>query len=572
MTPTSVTPTQIQFTVPANADSGYLTVQAFNTGLPPGDNTNVSTPRPFNIYYFTNHEDMTHFVVDLNHDAWVTERGTSATADKLYKINHTTGAIKTFTALNEAVGLPIDSAGNLYISNSINQSTNQGTIRRIDTTGALFSWGAAGSTTFPVYSYAMAIDPLNNTPASLTVYDLDGDNIDHPSQIRVVTAGSRSLYQSIGNAIPNPGGLDIDTTGHMFYTADAVTVQEMDISKLSVFSYTGADYNFSFPAQIAMEKGKKRFWVANKGIGEILRVSSDAALPPGPSRRKTQVKMSSLTSPRGIAYDADPTIDTNTGLAKNHLYVAEQTRVQRFRVYDTVWVSVHVMNQTLLSPDGLGRTELTQADMNSRITADFNVAREAWKQAGIELKLRGVDYFDDPNKNSHCGQISSSCTSNSPFPGWVALDNGPTVSTEASALFLHRSSNPKDINIYYVVAMWQLGPSAGIFASLNGITFTNDAVPGLNNDTASGIIISRYNSYTASPQTFAPRKTNSTPGHEIGHFLANNYDAGVLLGEHELPDTPFLMSRTGFDAIALTSGIINNIQTNSDESSFIDRF
>lgn len=230
---TSATSSQLSLAVPAMAASGEITI------ISP---TGVSEARKLDKLYLTGRNDLTHVCVDnvragCTHDVWVAERGAS---DRLHKINQLTGAVTSYTSWNEPVGLPQDSAGNMYYGNSTSSSTNQGTVWRLTQSGGSSTWAVAGSSgSDPVYSRAMAINPSNNNPSTLTVYVLDGNNIDHASSVRAVTPSIKSTYFTIGGTIPNPGGLAINGYQHMFFTR-TTSIEEIDELRSFVFSYDSA--------------------------------------------------------------------------------------------------------------------------------------------------------------------------------------------------------------------------------------------------------------------------------------------------------------------------------------------
>lgn len=540
----SATSSQCQLTVPAIAASGQLTVVS---------SSGVSQPRQLNKLYFKDHADLNHVSADSNHDVWVTERGTAVTSDKIYKINHTDGSVQSWGTLNECVGLPIDSAGNHYVGNSSIASSNKGTIWKVDSAGASTTWGNAGTaTTDPVYIRALAIDPLFNNPSALTVYALDGNNSDHSSNIRAVTIGGHYTYLSIGATIPNPGGLAINSSQHMFYTLSS-SIQEINSAKTFVFSYDST-FGISNPAQIDVESDT-RLWIANKGANNILRISTDA------DDRKYLEKISGLNIPQGVAFDHDPTIDPVSGLSKSYVYVAEKTQFSRFRVYDTVWISIKVLNETI-GNYGEYLPGMTKAELENFIMKDFELGKAILKQAGIELKLRGsIEWIADPNLSIEGHS-----------PGWVSRHGTlPGLTTELQNLFQDsRSANVHDINIYYVLAALDIDPVVPIISTIFGETFTNDTVPSMDNETESGIIITRAGNDLEDPPQIVRRTHHSILAHEILHFLM---DYPSVATEHDVPYSNYIMNIYDEpDRFTLGADHIDNVQNNSDESAFIERF
>lgn len=541
----SLTASQCQFTVPANAASGYLTVVS---------SSGVSQPRRFDKYYFKNHADLNHVSVDTNHDAWVAERGTATTSDMIYKINHTDGSFQNWGTLNECVGLPIDSGGNHYVGNSTSASSNRGTIWKVDSSGTSYTWGNAGTATSdPVYVRALAVDPTSNNPSTLTVYALDGNNTDHSSNIRAVTTTGHYTYLTIGGAIPNPGGLAINSSQHMFFTLSS-SIREIDNSQTYVFSYDSS-FGINNPAQIDVESDT-RIWIANKGGNNIIRISTDS------SDRKYLEKISGLSTPQGVTFDHDPAIDPVTGLSKSYIYVSEKTQFSRYRIYDTVWISIKVLNESIGSY-GSEFPAMTKTDMENFIMKDVEMARAILKQAGIDLKIRdSIQWIDDPN-------ISIEGHS----PGWVSRNSIlPGLTTELQNLFQDsRSSNVHDINVYYVLAALDVDLVPPSMATIFGEAFTNDTIPSLDNETESGIFITRVGNTLGDPPQIIRRIHHSILAHEILHFLMD-YPSNVA-EEHNVPDTSYIMDPYD-DPERFTIGTdhISNIQNNTDESAFIERF
>lgn len=93
----------------------------------------------------------------------------------------------------------------------------------------------------------------------------------------------------------------------------------------------------------------------------------------------------------------------------------------------------------------------------------------------------------------------------------------------------------------------------------------------MSNDTQSEIVIPRYAEFGGG--VYKLRKGKTTMAHEIVHFLLDNVDGGSGDGSEHALMVPFvLMSRTGGDAYPLRLDEITDMQTNSDENTFIDRF
>lgn len=551
----SLTASQCQFTVPANAASGYLTVVS---------SSGVSQPRRFDKYYFKNHTDLNHASVDTNHDAWVAERGTAATSDMIYKVNHTDGSFQNWGTLNECVGLPIDSGGNHYVGNSTSASSNRGTIWKVDSSGTSYTWGNAGTaTTDPVYIRALAVDPTSNNPSTLTVYALDGNNTDHSSNIRAVTTTGHYTYLTIGGAIPNPGGLAINTSQHMFYTLSS-SIREIDNSQAFVFSYDSS-FGINNPAQINVESDT-RIWVANKGSNNIIRLSTDS------SDRKYLEKISGLSTPQGVAFDHDPAIDPVTGLSKSYIYVSEKTQFSRYRIYDTVWISIKVLNETIAEhsiEDTLGHTAIFPAISREKQEAviynDIAKAKEIFKQAGIDLKVRGsIEWINDPNADEDPN-----------FRGIIYDYNTPYLTNEETTLFSSsRSSNPLDINIYYVFGITASQTGQNCLDMKWGETFTNDWISSMDNQTGSAIMICRCglsrDNETGDECDLERTGKDGALAHEIAHFLMDS------AGGEDLTDPDQIKNLMYYIGVAtqhdLNADQINNIQTNTDESEFIERF
>ena len=363
---------------------------------------------------------------------------------------------------------------------------------------------------------------------------------------RTTNNGQLLLYGALGGdtaAASRPAGLTFSTTGEFFFTAQS-TIQHYDASKNLVQAFTQAD-GLDHPAQIETDENDT-LWVANRDGNNVLRIRTD------PANKLIREKVSGITSPRGLAFDRDP--NTN----EPWLYVADQTEIYRFRVYDTVHVNITVLEEALMSP--LSGTVTSKADFEKRVRRDFNQARTIFTQCGIEMLLEGITFVADPNSDSGRVNASSVCT--------------PLPTPEMQMLLgTNRSANPLAINLYYINHFLILGMPI----PRNGESITNDCYTSLNNQTGGGVVIARFSALPAG--TLTGGAVDNTVAHEIGHFLLDSFMNPVGPGEHRdvgcgtNTNRFHIMHGTGCSTrYTLDPLECTDIRTNMDESEFVELF
>jgi hypothetical protein len=191
-----------------------------------------------------------------------------------------------------------------------------------------------------------------------------------------------------------------------------------------------------------------------------------------------------LSSPRGIALDQDVN-------GKTFAYVSEPTRVLKFPIYKTVFVSPWVAAGSGMA-SALVRTQIDRAN-------------RALEPCGIELKIRNdtVNFF------------SAGTLLDLQITNWTQAGNvcGPalTRSLDEQALLNNtawRSAEPTDLNLYFVRSF--TGPAG---STTTAETVTADCFSDVTDSTNSGII------FSVQLLTQYRKDSIRTVAHEIGHAL-----------------------------------------------------
>lgn len=312
----------------------------------------------------------------------------------------------------------------------------------------------------------------------------------------------------------------------------------------------------------------RKMWVANRGGNNIIKISTD------PTNRRYLEKVSGLTSPRGVAFDQDPTPDPVTGLNNCYVYVAEQTRFSRFRAYDTVWVHAVVLDETIAQhtlTDNAGNVvftlpSITREAMENQIQYDVKRANQVFKQAGIEVRLRDIQWIDDPTTP--------------PDPtnqqGIIMHYDAATLTDEESTLLSTARSaySPYDINVYYVAGLGHQTSTTppdthdeSYLFALWGFTYTDDWIAGMDNLTESGIVLCRAG-HKPSGVDYYVRTKDASLAHEIAHFLIDWTGAD----EHSTANGNLMNVSIARTAFTLDSAQINAILNQTESPGFIDHF
>lgn len=539
--------TQIQAEIPAHVISGNIVVQG-----PKG--TSQPQQKLFAVGLAANpaKDTLAHVAVDTNHNLFIADQGAS---DRIWKIDFASGAASTCTTFGNPVGLPRNESGRFTFGNDTWSSANVGTIRELDSAACTFvTWGASGTaTTDPVDPRALAYDKSGANDGWTFVLDHWGDRIRRKANgVGLDTNWLTGL--GLGGdtaAASRPGGFAFNTAGEFFFTAQS-NIRHYNAGKALVQSFTPAD-GLNHPAQIESE-GPQTIWVANRDANNVLRIRTN------PADKLVRVKVSGVTAPRGVALDRDPDTD------EPWVYVADQKEVYRFRVYDTVHLDVKVLQEALTSPSG---TVTSQATFEARVRRDLAKATAVYRQCGIDVVVDRVLFIPDPNSKQ--GQVEAG-----------VCGAGQPTTDEQQILAANRAQNPLAINVYYIRNYLQGNQTIGY----NGITYTNDCWPTLNNQTQGGFMVARYASYSAGG-ALTGGAIDNTAAHELGHFLLDNFNNGgpgniEHYGEGCDPQQDpqskrfRIMHGSGCSLrFRLTSGAgseCENIIANPDESSFVERF
>jgi hypothetical protein len=555
----SCSSTQIQAEIPARAVSGSVIVVS-----PNGVSTRQTKLFALGLRTNTVRQAQTHINVDANHNLFACDETLSF--NRIWRIDGTTGASSECANIGNPIGLP-RSGSKLYAGTESISPNNVGSVRELDVScSPLVNWGTTGTaTTDPVYARAMALDPSGNNPGYVFLLDHAGDRIrrrQNGANLDTMWLTNLGLGGTSAGA-SDPAGFTFNNAGQFFFTASPSKIEQYSAAKALVQEFTSAD-GLSRPAQVVFDEAQT-LWVANRDANNVLRIRTD------PMNKLVRQKISGVTAPRGLAFDRDPV--TNNAV----MYVADQTEVYRFRVYDSVHLNVKVLNEALVSPSGV-RT--SQADFQARVVRDANFAADAFKQCGIEVVLDGVTFIADPNAAANGGD------------GSVLRDGATALTTEENILLgTSRSPNSFAVNLYYVHHFAEpnpLPPPMQRTAVLNGFTYTNDYFTGIPNN-RTGIIVARFTAPFGMPGgALVGGAIDSTDGHELGHFLLDQFANTVGPGEHWGPQvgqpgcTPAqdpmgyrfnLMRGSGCATRwTITPAECTNILTNLDESAYVEQF
>jgi hypothetical protein len=442
-----------------------------------------------------------------------------------------------------------------YVGSELTSPFNVGTVRELDASCTpLVNWGATGiATDDPVWARAMAIDPSGNNPGYVFLLDHAGDRIrrrQNNANLDTMWLTGLALGGNASSA-SDPAGFTFDNAGEFFFTASPNKIKHYNASQLLQQEFTASD-GVSRPSQIAFDEAQT-LWVANRDGNNVLRIRTN------PANKLVRTKVSGISAPRGIALARDP-VSTEPWL-----YVADQTEVYRFRVYDTVHLDIKVYNEALTSPAGV---KTSQVDFERRVRDDAALASDVFKFCGIEVVVDRILFIPDPNADGigPDGSVISTLT--------------PTLEPdEADTLMTSRSSNAFAINAYYInhyLLKNQTPPPDGFTVNVNGLAYTNDFFTGITN---TGVMVAVYANPSLTPGgALMPGSITSTLAHEIGHFLLNNFNNGgpgnlEHKGSNCGTNSDFIMHGTGcptrkrFDV----SNCVD-MKTNGDESDFVERF
>ncbi len=520
---TSSTDTSVQFTVPTGAVSGYLRVE---------NPTGSSRPVPFTILNSaTPLSNITSLAVDSGHTAFVTDVGTAATSDKIYKINadHT---LTQVGGLNDPTGLGIDASDFVYYGNSFNDPGNAGLIRKTNSAGTEsdFGNGGCGSPQVTSWIYGVGVDNIGGT----SVYEWDR-NI---SGIKKVPPGAgacaSTLYISnLGILAARPQGVVANNNAssprahNLTISLPAPEIREYSTGPTPALlkSWTPATVPFSSVAQLAIVPDpNQRLLIADRTGNKVvlLNQSTDASL----------ALDWNVTNPRAVAVDTLPDGRVNA-------LVGEATSVKAFPLAFSV-VNVQIWKET-----GAGVPDV-------KILEWFENAKAYWLTVRVNLRLRGMTTFTDPSLRDLDKKVLT-----------YHVGDPYQFTSEETSLFSMRASDPRDLNIFVVRNLINVDTQA-VLTDPGGYTVTHDLRSNVTDATNSGIVIS-----AAILQAASNRGADKTVmAHEIGHALLYQgswpeMDEHFSHTTHALYTKGFLMDHVADPSnTRIDSDEANNISTN----------
>ena len=467
------------------------------------------------------------------------------------------------STIGDPVGLPTNEFGTFNVSTHSTSGASAGSVRELDPASCtLATWGPSGTGgTDPVDPRALAYDKSGANNGWTFVLDHTGDRIRRRGTLNGVDTAWLTTLGLGGDtaAASNPAGFTFNTAGEFFFTAQSA-IKHYSAARSLIQTFTST-IGLNHPAQIETDVNND-LWVANRDGNNVIKIRTAPAMP------RSRVKVSGITSPRGLALDTSPT----TG--DRWLYVADQTNIYRFRVYDSIRLDVKVLNEALGPGD-------TQESVRAEIQAQVEQAKAAFSQCGIDIVLENISFVNDPNARGAVVRTQSTRT------GMHVLTSDEQLVLQAS-----RASDTRVINVYY--ARYFEEPDAPLSSTLRpawraGATYTNDAFPGMNNEALGGVIAVRFH------RPFVGTQVSKTTGstilaHEIGHFVLDQYVQPSSSDEHrgggEDPagnpaqctgsaNERYLMFGTACGGMRFSTGTgseCENIRTNTDEGVFVELF
>jgi hypothetical protein len=557
---TSCSATQIVATIPTPSISGRIVVST-----PKG--TSKARRQNYAIGLASNpaRQNLAHLAVDTNHNVFLCDQGTN---DRVWKLDYASGALSQCgSTFGDPVGLPRNELGTFNASTHSTSTASGGSVRAIDPASCSVAiWGLSGTGgSDPVDPRALAYDKSGANDGWTFVLDHTGDRIRRRGNM----SGLDTMWLTglgLGGdtaAASNPAGMTFNSAGEFFFTAQS-TIKHYNASRSPIQTFTSA-IGLNHPAQIETDS-TDGLWVANRDGNNVVKIRTT----PLPASPKSRIKVAGITSPRGLALDTDPT--TNDGW----LYVADQTNVYRFRVYDSIRLDVKVLNESLGPGD-------TQESVRAEIADQVEQAKAAFTQCGIDIVLENISFINDPNARG--GVVRTQTTRTGAHCPVLASD-------EQVILQSSRASDTRVINVYY--AKYLEEPDAPFSSTLRpawraGATYTNDCFTGMNNEALGGVIATRFHRPFVGTQ-ISKAIGRTILAHEVGHFVLDQYVQPGFADEHRgggedpagnpaqctgLPNERYLMFGTACGGIRLTKGAgseCENIRTNTDEGLFVELF
>ena len=458
---TSCSETQIVAAIPTPAISGRIVVSTPN-------GTSKARRQNYAIGLASNpaRQDLAHLAVDSNHNVFLCDQGMN---DRIWKLTYGTGMLtQCGSGIGDPVGLPRNEFGTFNASTHNTSSLSVGNVRELDpATCNLTSWGPSGTATSdPVDPRALAYDKSGANNGWTFVLDHTGDRIRRRGNL----TGMDTMWLTglgLGDntaAASNPAGFTFNTAGEFFFTAQS-TIKHYSAARSLIQTFTSA-MGLDHPAQIETDSNSD-LWVANRDGNNVIKIRTTPATP------RSRVKVTGITSPRGLALDTDPT--TNDGW----LYVGDQTNVYRFRVYDSIRLDVKVLNEALGPGD-------TQDSVRAEIQGQIEQAKAVFSQCGIDIVLENISFISDPNARG--GVVRTQTTR-------TGLGCSVLMQDEQQILLASRASDTRVLNVYYVKYFEEPdAPGSGTLrpAWRAGAAYTNDCYAGMDAETLGGVIATRF--------------------------------------------------------------------------------
>lgn len=491
---TATTPTSLTFTVPEQGEAGQSIVVTPRGASLGGEYYPIAT---------TGLENISALAVDFAQNLFVSDRGTSSTADRVYLVNPSTQNRTQVGFLGEPTGLPVDASNRVYYGNSTINPVNQGTIERTTAAGAEELFRACGvASTDPCYVFGIGIDTdLTDFGSQGRIYVADGAQ----GRVRIVPPGGTIQNFLTGLSFGTaPRGVAVSLSPssaiyHDVFVAESSRVRQYDSATIPgtlVATFDATNSDILSPRQVAITSTpRERVLVADDEQDRIVMLN-----PATGANKKISIP---VTNPRAVAL--------GSMASKTVAWVGEQTRIVRLPIHKTVYLSVWIARGSGISVEEVRH----QVERANRVVGD----------CGYELQIRDdtVSFFD-------AGSLldlevwNKGATGGCGDPAFQPSQQELTLVSNMT----RRSPIMTDLNIYYVRKFTQNGANPRRV----GEALTGDCFVGLNDATQSGVIISVEALATNSLGQDVRTQTIWTLAHEIGHALMDRTAWTPGLDEH----------------------------------------